>query len=311
MKMIERFNGIISDEGFYENKMSDERIKKIQSLLYSAGFEKLSENVGRYLGLDEEQITPEKIFGVPDAVLRACNDGEDDMLVYPEDRQLLKKAYRKCAEIFEQPLTTVSIMWIRRYYNNLYNVFSNVHMELGKTIRYLNEQVELQEEKNPFVIFVTYYNYLIYLNRVRAYENLYPENIITAEKELAAWIDNRVEKMREEEFIKVVNEPAYRYYEECEAAYPYYMAVPETLNDLRECKHKMKSEVLRRYGTPIKDREVQVYLLKDREGDVVNAYQICGRRLESLLWFSGGETPEEVKLYLKGYAERKNLLYGY
>ena len=138
-----------------------------------------------YQGLAHHKKDVQEIFGVPFEVLKACNDGEDDMLVYPNERQLLKKAFEENAAIFHAPLTTIASMWIHRYYSNLFYLYKNNCMELGVTIQYLNEQVEHQKDKNPYVIFVTYYNYLIYLNRCKTAYEMYPENLIMAEKMIA------------------------------------------------------------------------------------------------------------------------------
>ena len=278
--------------------------------LGSAGLGKLADHFERYVKIDKSQMDPRKIFGVPMNVLRACNAGEDEMLFYPEERQMLKEACMENVSIFLQPFTTISAMWIRHYFGENFWYQGSGQMNLGKTIRYLNEKVEQHEGNNPFVVFVTYYNYLMYSRKIGYIYGVYPDNLQEAEAQAAIRINAVAEREREAAFIEAVNRTAYRYFEEKDTKYPYQVIAPKNLQELRDLERNEHIYV-RSCGTPIKDREMYLYFLKDQDGAVKWAFEIFWGKIQSIDSWLYKKSTEEERAYLREYAKRKGVQWIY
>lgn len=280
-------------------------------LLGKAGLSKLADNINRYQDIDMDGRTLPDIFGVPLAVLKSVDKGEDLMLCTVEDRMLLAKAFQENRAVFSKPMTVIGELWIRYYFLNTQTNYEIRNVgSLVDTVRYLNKCCK--NENEAYTVFGLYQNYLVYAQKIGGnyIQGLYPQDLLSAVEESVAILQMRYDQEKILQFKKIVQSTEYQFLEDDLPYCRYRIRVPETPEDIRMVGKELHN-CLKEYVLKIRERETMVAFIEDKkkENKLIGAIEVRSGKMIQALGYCNEKLSKEVTEYLQDYMKRKQIFY--
>ena len=276
-------------------------------LLSKAGLAELADHSDQYRGINRQGTHIREIFNLPVRCLRTFHWNNDMMLYSREDRQVIKWAYEKCPDLFDDSFSAIKELWFRYCYQySDLRVFDEKTLEdiLRPSTRYLIRQVK--QTGNPYQVFGLYENYLRYSLRIGSFFfGHYPTDLEKAVDACVEYLQKQYEESKAGAFYEAVHREEYAALEDDLDYEPYRIVAPQSAEQLVEAGAVL-CNCLKNYVSKIKRQQTMIGLIYEKEkSTLIGAVEIKGRDIIQAKGPYNGRLSSHVEEYLKRYSKRK------
>ena len=279
-------------------------------LLAKAGLSELADHLCEYRGVSKNGKTIREILQLPVRCLRAFGANNDMMLYEKEDRQVIRWAYDKCPDLFDQSFSVIQELWFRYCYQYRdLEISDGVKLEdmMRQSTRYLMRQTE--KNGNPYQVFGLYENYLRFSLRIGSFfYGRYPKNLDKAVDACVEYMQKQYEELKAQAFVQAVESESYRALEEDMEEEAYRIGAPKSAEQLVEAGIVL-CNCLKNYVSKVKRRQTMIGLIYEKEQNtLVGAIEVKGGMVIQAKGPFNGRLKPPVEEYLRRYMYRKKMV---